>query len=486
MKPGNILFLLLLSLISPSCALTEYISDNVTVASKSVQPCHLFGDSDLLGVGVRASFYISWAAGLLGYLLGALEEMKAPRVSFNILLLTLVIILIRNTSRGSLALLEWYIVIGLAFLAANVLLMVPIQPFELADEDESNEDESDSHSRPSNNPFPHHSPPRNEDAAERRDNSQWEDQTNNQEAATNGGNQPSLKSSRDLAEEQMRQDAEVRVKRYYSAFYSDPLGFGFLILLYGVIGCCLPWLYFMKPTSGRKEGCAVPIVLFGTSDMFNKHWQGFLKFTAVSGVLFAGLYILLGSYMIYRGIKMRKTYALTLELMKERKYSGIKLLRLDVANLKQALDDGETVTAPEAQTALQNLATAIQWAQKREEAAVTGEEQAMKLVKRASDLQEQYWVQRIIPRAIRGVMFVVLVGSGSLSIWFIEATIDKNYIDMDDDLGSSNGQLLALLVAVLTTVNFLWEVFKLKFEERKARKEADETVDHICDAARSL
>ncbi|KAF5722178.1 hypothetical protein FMUND_3100 [Fusarium mundagurra] len=448
MTPNNFLFLLLLSLIPPSCALTEYIGDNVTIVATSVQPCHLFGDPDLLGVGFRASFYISWAVGLLGLLLGALEEMKAPRLGFNILLLTLTIILIRNTTLGSLALLEWYIVMGLAVISANALFTVSMQPYELAVEDES-----ESHSQPLDNSSRHPSPSRNNDAVERRESVQPEDSTNNQEAATNGGTQPLLEANPDLAE---LKRMLLRIMRSLQVgFYSDPLGFGFLVLLYGVISCCLPWLYFIESTSGHKEGCAVPIFLFGTWDMFNKHWQIFLKVFAVLGVLLGALYILLGSYMVYRGIKMWKEYALTLESMKERRYSGIKLLRLDVGNFKRALDGGKTRAVPETQMAYQQLATAIQWARRQEEAAAEDEKQARNLVERASKLMEQYWEQNFLLLVVRGVLFVGLAVSGSLSIWFIEKTIDKNHIDMDDDLGSSNGQLLALLVAVLTAANFL-------------------------------
>ncbi|CAM1504952.1 Fc.00g025430.m01.CDS01 [Cosmosporella sp. VM-42] len=485
MTPDKLLFLLfslLLSLIPPSCALTEYIGDNVTITATSVQPCHLFGDSDLFGVGVRASFYISWAVGLLGFLLGALNEMKAPRLSFNILLLTLTVILIRNTRGGSLALLEWYIVMGLAVLSSSTLFMVPMQPYELAAEEES-----ERNNRPADNSSRHHSPARNGKPAEHRESGRPEDRTNNQKAATEGNTQPKLKTERAQAEEKTRQDAEARVQKFLlRGFYSDPLGLGFLLLLYGLISCCLPWLYFMKPSSGRKEGCAVPIFLFGTWDMFNKHWQGFLKFVAVAGVLSGALYALFGIFVVYRGVKMRKTYALTLELMKERRYSGIKLLRLDVGNLKRALDEAQPATITETQIAYQQLAKAIQWARRQEEEAAAGEEQAKNLVKRASKLQVQYWAQHVLLWVFQGVFFVALAFSGSLSIWFIEKTIEKNQIDMDDDFGSSSGQLLALLVALLTTVNFLWEVFKSKWEERGLRKEAEEIVDDICKASSSL
>ncbi|EWG50005.1 hypothetical protein FVEG_09343 [Fusarium verticillioides 7600] len=193
-----------------------------------------------------------------------------------------------------------------------------------------------------------------------------------------------------------------------------------------------------------------------------------------------------GSYMVYRGIKMWEEYDSTLELMKEHRYSELKLLSLDVENLQRALGEADTRNAPEAHMTIQRFATTLQWARRREEAAAAGEEQARNLFDRASELQERYKTLHVLALVNRGIIFVILAVPGSLSIWFIESTIEKNQIDMDDNLGSSNGQLLALLVAVLTAVNFVWEVCKSKLEERKARKDTRKMVDKILDDAGSL
>lgn len=133
-----------------SHGMTQYVADNVTITVESVQPCHLFGDSDLFGRGVRDSFYISWATGVIGVLFGATRESKSPRLSFNILLYTLLIILIRNANRGSFALLEWYIVTGLGFLSFGALFVAI--PRDFVSLEEKDDDDAASQSTKSGSP----------------------------------------------------------------------------------------------------------------------------------------------------------------------------------------------------------------------------------------------------------------------------------------------------------------------------------------------
>lgn len=459
MALNNIRLPLLLFLIPPSTGMTEYAGDNMTVAATSVQPCHLFGDSDLYGAGVRASFYISWVAGLIGSLLGAVQEMKSLRLSFNILLLALLIILLHDTCRGSFALLEWYIVTGLAGMPLAALLGQLIQAFfvYLIDKDENS---SQCEELPLQDQLP----------------------SVDEHATSNIDPRSTRQTKRECLEEQRQKDAKERVnKPHWSLYYSDPLGLGFLCLLYGILACSLPWLYFVKLRSGHKEGCHAPIVLFGTWDIYNKHWLIFLKVSGVWGALCGILCIPLGLYLMFHGAMMQRTYTMTLNQMRERKYSDIKLLR-SVENLKRALSDEGSGTETEAQTrersgASQHLARAIQRAGGKEE--VPPNEGHQLLVLRASVLQDKYRRHEITVAVVRGSNFVTSAVFGGLMIWFIERTIEKNHIDMDDEVGSSSGQLLALLVAILTTANFLWEVCKFEVEKREARKEADEIADHI-------
>ncbi|KAH8745727.1 hypothetical protein F5882DRAFT_258541, partial [Hyaloscypha sp. PMI_1271] len=52
---------------------THYIDETEVIVVQSVHPCHIYGDPDLYGVGVRVGFYIQFAAGLIA-ILANLEE----------------------------------------------------------------------------------------------------------------------------------------------------------------------------------------------------------------------------------------------------------------------------------------------------------------------------------------------------------------------------------------------------------------------------
>ncbi|KAL5603455.1 hypothetical protein FOVSG1_006205 [Fusarium oxysporum f. sp. vasinfectum] len=212
--------------------MTEYIGDNVTIAGTYVQRCHLFGDSDLFGLGVRVSFYISWATSLLGLFLSTVQEMKSTRLSFNVLFLALLIILINNTSRGSFALLEWYIVTGLAWLCAATLIVQPVSAYGYDPKDKG--DNNGQHAETSSQ---HRSSPENEHAGVTRQNMHVEGLTNNsQEEATDDGNiESTSQTKRELPEEQTWEDAEARANKLFRrVYYTDPLGSGCLVLLYGI------------------------------------------------------------------------------------------------------------------------------------------------------------------------------------------------------------------------------------------------------------
>ncbi|KAK3345941.1 hypothetical protein B0T25DRAFT_571100 [Lasiosphaeria hispida] len=71
----------------------------------------------------------------------------------------------------------------------------------------------------------------------------------------------------------------------------------------GCFGLMLPWLYFTLACAGYYyPGCPVPIVVFGTFDMYNVHWQRVLKAGAVFGVVNAPVLLALAACFIIRGL----------------------------------------------------------------------------------------------------------------------------------------------------------------------------------------
>ncbi|EXL64652.1 hypothetical protein FOPG_19093 [Fusarium oxysporum f. sp. conglutinans race 2 54008] len=269
--------------------MTEFVSANTT-ASTSAERCQLIGDPDLYGLGVRLSFYISWAAGLLASALGTIEALKSPRLNSNVLLLTLLIVLIHGMHRGSFAVLEWYIVTNLAFMSlfthislvpfffvpiVKALVRVSMSVFE------DNKEENNPTGTGGPAPLPQLSSP-------------------NQNAAISS-------NPEEIIEDGVEKGAKKRVgKLHRIIYYNDPVGLGFTFLIYGIIGCCMPWVYFVRSRSGYMDNCAVPVVYFGTFDIYNRHWQTFLKVSAVIGVPASCLPILLGSYMVTRGVMKQR------------------------------------------------------------------------------------------------------------------------------------------------------------------------------------
>ncbi|KAK0652539.1 hypothetical protein B0T16DRAFT_387788 [Cercophora newfieldiana] len=79
--------------------------------------CHLQGESDLYGPGVRVSYYLFFFATLIAILqrtLSSTPHLKTGPIgraaaAINIVTFALLIVLIRNTMAGSFAVLEWFL-----------------------------------------------------------------------------------------------------------------------------------------------------------------------------------------------------------------------------------------------------------------------------------------------------------------------------------------------------------------------------------------
>ncbi|KLO86853.1 Uncharacterized protein Y057_4038 [Fusarium fujikuroi] len=402
--------------------MTEFVSANTT-ASTSVERCQLIGDPDLYGLGVRLSFYISWAAGLLASALGTIEALKSPRFNSNVLLFTLLIVLIHSVHRGSFAALEWYIVINLAFMSLSTHIhLIPFFVFPaikallarvLMPTLEGYMEENNPTGTEDPTPLPQLS-------------------SLNQNAAIDS-------NPEEIIEDGVEKEAKRRVgKLYRIIYYNDPVGFGFTFLIYGIFGCCMPWVHFARSRSGYMDNCSVPVVYFGTFDIYNRHWQTFLKVTTVIWVPFSCLAILLGSYMVTRGIMKQRMYARTLEMMREQKNNQIGALWSDLDNIKDSLDNGQQVPGVVSEGAntsepIQPISDTNQQTTGSRKNNATEEDEKQEVIKRVSEVQNRYCSRNRIARL---TSFVVIAFSGIISIWNVEMTIQKNQINMDDNLSS--------------------------------------------------
>ncbi|KAK4458474.1 hypothetical protein QBC42DRAFT_276589 [Cladorrhinum samala] len=98
-----LLYLLILSLsATPAAAITQYAE---------APSCQIIGDPDIYGIGVRLGYYLTFFAGAIAVCSRNKRAMGETIKPINIIFCAVLIALIRNTLKGSFALLEWQITI---------------------------------------------------------------------------------------------------------------------------------------------------------------------------------------------------------------------------------------------------------------------------------------------------------------------------------------------------------------------------------------
>lgn len=256
-----------------SCSLTQYAEDDATIIVSTVHPCHLIGDADLYGRGTRYAFYISFGTCLIGILFGLYDELKSPRLSFNVLFVALLIIITRNIHHGSFAIFEWYVVTGLAFVS-GLLSVLGFLLLYLA----ASEDDEDTHGQKNEGGYYDKSnaqlmmagagdPSQDQDApyptiGEEGDHTGLGGEHNTGHERLRVG-----KEEVDSEETRIEKRARRWAKESRRPMLSGAISLGFSYLIFSVFFLMQPWLYFTQANTGHKQGCPVPVVFFGTFDM---------------------------------------------------------------------------------------------------------------------------------------------------------------------------------------------------------------------------
>ena len=100
---------------APAAAFTRYQDDG---------SCKIIGDTDIYGQGVRIGYYLTYFAGVLAVAFnnnkGITDSLKAVNIIFSAIL----VVLIRNVTLGSFAVLEWQIATVLVFFLPLSSLMM--------------------------------------------------------------------------------------------------------------------------------------------------------------------------------------------------------------------------------------------------------------------------------------------------------------------------------------------------------------------------
>ena len=204
-----------------------------------------------------------------------------------------------------------------------------------------------------------------------------------------------------------------------TAVKDDLLGISTLLLLNCVYSVCQPWLYFVIPRQGYKDGCPAKIFLYAPIDLYNPHWVGFTKFSAILACLFGAFGVPFVCIMVLHGV---------LDGVKKPGTGGWTLPHI----LAEPLATLTGEDAPESDTSPHD----------------TPDEETKK------KQQKKFW--KIYVFAVK----TLLGFGGASSIAFIEETIRVNHIALSDAPLSATSQLIPFIVGIFSLSAVSWNGFK--------------------------
>ncbi|KAK5659617.1 hypothetical protein OQA88_821 [Cercophora sp. LCS_1] len=386
-------------------ATTEFVGNSLIILAASVNPCYLIGDADLYGGGFRS-----------------------PRLSFNILFFTLIIVLIRNARNGSFALFEWYIVTGLSFLAALALLL-PFVSIVMLDDVGLSDEIVDSKllQRPPSNTTSRRDPSRNGGSDSTGDNTGRADP---------GHDGMSVRGDDDREHEaDLQHHSADNLLWFLRPFLADAIGLGFLLLLWSVSALAMPWLYFAIPHSGHFSDCPVPIFLFGgTFDMYNPRWQTFPRVISIIGVVSSPLFLVVGAAVVLSGLLLFQVFAAKIKDLDEHAEDTAKQPK-DIVSIME-----EHERAHEQRRGSEATENPLPLHSERQVLQQLAQVRRLELVARANETQvAKLWVDfqqwkgsrkaNLWRRRFQRLFITALFGAaGGLNIFFLERTLDLNRI----------------------------------------------------------
>ncbi len=94
-------------------ASTSFIGTDEMSAVTSYQPCHIFGDQMLIGMGIRVGFYLLYAAAILAVLCGVDKQFRFWHGAWGILALSLFLAMFLNVVDFNLIIIDYAVLIQL-------------------------------------------------------------------------------------------------------------------------------------------------------------------------------------------------------------------------------------------------------------------------------------------------------------------------------------------------------------------------------------
>lgn len=400
------------------------------MAVQSVEPCYLYGDSDLYGLGVRLSFYLQYLAAVICIGFQRSNELKSLRLGFSTLSFAMIIGLYRNVKRVSFALMEWYIVSALIFLIQTIVFPVPLKFHYVILGTEI--------------PAGNENHARNEEEPQR-----------DLEVQTDGGNagsEPRVELALDLNPRPLLE---------------DPMGVALFLIVYCMYSLSQPWLYFTIVNSGHKDTCLARVILFYIPvNLYNKKSLAFFRASSILITVF-GLFFCLfeAGYLVVWARKYHKEIEETLELVKEQEKDEI--MQRPENPEPRTNDGGNSKNHPDETQPLGDASGG--GATNQGHPHPTDEVgNAERRLAEPDEIEERHELLQLLNQRQRekngwlhvgyAVVDVLLTG---LFIYFIERTIILNKIQLDSPF-SSTGQLLPLGVAICTISVTSYQAFTQK------------------------
>jgi flagellar basal body-associated protein FliL len=196
------------------------------------------------------------------------------------------------------------------------------------------------------------------------------------------------------------------------AFFEDPIGTGFLLLIYSTFCFYQPWLYFTAFYQGYKASCPVYFWLFRRFDIYVSSWAKFSKFSAILSCVLGFLFLIAGIVLIVWGF--------------------------------------------------------IQPFQK----ARPANERPTQEVDLSDDEKEEDLLEKYFPRGGKNRMIVsgsYYLAAGGFSILSIELTLSVNKVDITSPLTVA-GQLIPFLIGLLSLLTNIWAVSKKYADSKKGTR----------------
>jgi len=220
--------------------------------AQSVQPCHLYGDSDIYGIGIRLSFYIQWGTIILALIAGVEDEIKSTRRGFNVVSLAVLVNTFISAMNGSFAALELFIV-SMLVVFLSVYFIVPFG--------------GEIHVRYEEDP--------------------------------NQIGHPILVS----------RETDVDIFSV-KAFKADPIGIAILLLIDTAFLFSQPWLYWIVIKQGNRSECKPSVWVFFKSFILNgPAWIHFLRAFSIFAVIFGIIAMIIAVWALTYGISEERPSA---------------------------------------------------------------------------------------------------------------------------------------------------------------------------------